>query len=123
MFILENKRNGSCYFEFQFCKIDNPLELNKVRSDVVEHWKKDSLLVDDEEFEFFLNLYQNIFDCAIFPNGGKGFFPYGINYYDKPTTENILEQLKKIIDKKYEKLIDWLQEAIEKYNGFYILGL
>ena len=34
-------------------------------------------------FNEFYKLYGKIFECALFPNGEIGFFPYGINYYDK----------------------------------------
>lgn len=39
------------------------------------------------------------------------------------TTKEIINKLEKIIDKEYEELIEWLRITVEKYNGFYILGL
>lgn len=123
MFISSKDRKGSCYLEFQFCKIDNPIKDNKVICDVVEHWKEDSLLIYDEDFDMFYEKYGYIFECAIFPNGEKGFDYCGINYYDKETTKEIINKLEKIIDKEYEELIEWLRITVEKYNGFYILGL
>ena len=123
MFISGKDKKGGCYFEFQFCKIDNPVKDNKVISDVVEHWKDDSLLIYDENFDIFYKKYGYIFECALFPNGEKGFFYCGINYYDINTTKEIIKKLGKNIEKEYEILIEWLRIAVEKYNGFYILGL
>ena len=123
MFITDKERNGTCYFEFQFCKNDNPIKLNKVNVDIVDNWHEDSLLISDEDFNEFYKLYGKFFECALFPNGERGFFAYGINYYDKNTSEKILFELKKIIDKKYLNLIEWLDIAIKNYNGFYILGI
>ena len=121
MFISGKDRKGGSYYEFQFCKIDNPIKANKVISDVVEHWKDDSLLIYDENFDIFYKKYGCIFDCAIFPNGEKGFDYGGINYYDKETTKEIIDKFETV--KEYEELLKWLNIALEKYNGFYILGL
>lgn len=123
MFITSNERIGTCYFEFQFCKIKQPVKRNKVRTNVINHWLEDSLLLADDDFDNFFELYGNIFKCALFPNGEKGFYGYGINYYDKNTTIYILNELKKIIEDKYYILVEWLELAIKQYNGFYILGL
>lgn len=123
MFIAESEREGSCYFEFQFCKADSPVKNNCVDTEIVEPWKKDSLLISDENFDDFYKLYKNIFCCALLPNGKKGFDYYGINYYDNEAAEKILQELKKAIKIEYKNLISWLQIAVEKYNGFYILGI
>lgn len=123
MFITNKERIGTCYLEFQFCKNDNPIKLDKVNIDIIDNWEDDSLVISDEDFNEFYKFYGKHFECALFPNGKKGFFPYGINYYDKKTTEKILFELKSIIDKKYLNLIEWLEISIKKYNGFYILGI
>ena len=68
-------------------------------------------------------MYGKIFECALFPNGKIGFFPYEINYYDKNNSKKILFELKKCIDKKYLNLVEWLEIATKNYNGFYILGI
>ena len=123
MFITNKERIGTCYLEFQFCKNDKPIKLGKVDVDIIDNWKEDSLLVSDDDFNEFYKLYGKIFECALFPNGEIGFFPYGINYYDKNATEKILFELRKIVDDKYLNLIFWLENATNKYNGFYILGI
>lgn len=123
MFITTKERVGTCYLEFQFCKIEKTVKLNKVDVNIIENWKEDSLLITDEDFEDFYKLYGNILNCALFPNGKKGFFPYGVNYYDKESAEKILSKLKNQIEERYIILISWLEEVIKKYNGFYILGI
>ena len=123
MFIAGKDRKGGCYLEFQFCKVDKPIKNNKVRCDCIEHWKNDSLLIYDEDFDVFYNKYGHIFESAIFPNGEKGFDYCGINYYDIENTKEIISKLKTIIEKEYKEVIEWLEIAVEKHNGFYILGL
>ena len=97
MFIKTEERKGTCYLEFQYCKIENPIKADKVDIDNIENWKIDSLLIHDEDFNVFYKSYGKIFECALFPNGEKGFFPYGINYYDKATTEKSRRHLKKLM--------------------------
>lgn len=123
MFILNNERFGTCYLEFQFCKNKKPVIFNKVRTNIIDHWQEDSLFISVSDFNVFYELYGKIFEYALFPNGKKGFFAYGINYYDKNTTEKILFELRKTADDKYQNLIVWLENATNKYNGFYILGI
>lgn len=124
-FILDSERVGTCYFEFQLCDTDKPLKNGCVRDEIVKHWKEDSLNICDEDFDEFYGLYGNIFECAVFPNGERGFDYCGINYYGKAETEKILAELsaKKIDREKYAGLIPWLKIAAERDKGFYILGL
>lgn len=122
MFITTDKRVGSCYLEFQFCKIDKPLKYSKVKVHKTEYWKKDSLLINYEDFEAFYKLHSDVFNCAQLPNGETGFDFFGINYYDSETTLKILNELKKF-GEKHKILLLWLQKAMDNYNGFYILGI
>ena len=46
-----------------------------------------------------------------------------MNFEDETIKEEILIELKKIISDKYYKLISWLENAANNYNGFYILGI
>lgn len=125
MFITCEEKDGTCYLEFQFCKINKPLKKkNRVAGNHIEYWKKDSLLItDDDFFDYFYKSYESIFNCALSPDGEEGFDPYDINYYDKKTTKKILSELENSIDEKYKILIPWLKDALYMYNGFYILGL
>ncbi|MDE6470638.1 MAG: hypothetical protein K2L19_06415 [Eubacterium sp.] len=123
MFIEAKKRVGSCYLEFQYCKTDNPIKNNKVNIDIIEHWKYDSLLIKDDEFNDFYKVHSNIFCCALLANGKIGFDFYGPNYYDNVIAEKLLKRLSEVIDDKHNNLILWLEKAVEKCNGFYILGI
>lgn len=123
MFIAVKERKGGCYFEFQFCKNENPLDDGKVVCDKIEHWQNDSLLINDESFDEFYKVYGFIFECAVFPNGENGFDYCGINYYDLEHTKEIINKFSEVMDDRYKELIDWLKIVVEKYNGFYILGL
>ncbi len=121
MFITESERNGSCYFEFQFCKADRPLKDNCVDINAIDYWKNDSLLISDKNFDSFYGLYKDVFDCALLPNGKKGFDYFGVNYYNNETAEKMLQELEHI--NEYKPLILWLKVVMKKYNGFYILGI
>lgn len=123
MFILGKDRKGGCYLEFQFCKKEKPLNDGKVACDEIEHWQDDSLLINDEDFDEFYKIYGYIFECAIFPNGEKGFDYCGINYYDLETAKQIIKKCIETMDDTNKKLMDWLKISTEHYNGFYILGL
>ncbi|MDE5740847.1 MAG: hypothetical protein K2H90_00190 [Oscillospiraceae bacterium] len=128
IFLTEDERrstHSTCYFEFQFCESDIPLKNGCVRDNIIKSWKEDSLCISDDDFDGFYKLYGSLFDCAVFPNGERGFDYCGINYYGKDETENILAKLsaKNIDRKKYAGLIPWLKIAAERGKGFYILGL
>ena len=122
MFITEDKRVGSYYLEFQYCKTDSPIKHNKIDIDNIKHWEYDSLLINADEFNGFYKLYSDIFNCALLANGEIGFDSCGINYYDKKTSENILQKLN-VVNDEYNNLILWLQKAVENFKGFYILGI
>lgn len=122
MFIKNSERKGTCYFEFQFCKIKNPLHDGKTK-DNVEFWMSDSLLLSDDDFDVFYDKYGEYFECAVFPNGKTGFDYCGINYYSPEKTLEIYNALRSCIDKENGEFIDWLKTDLDLYNGFYILGL
>ena len=123
MFISNNERIGTCYFEFQFCKNKNPIKVGKVNANKIKHKQEDSLFLTDDEFDKFYKLYGEIFKNALFPNGDRGFDMYGVNYYDRISSSKILLYLTKNIDKKYIQLIEWLKISVNTYNRFYILGI
>ena len=123
IFITEAERKGSCYYEFQFCKCKNPVKNGKV-ADSYCFWVEDSLLVYADDFEeHFYPKCKSILDCALFPNGETGFYPYGVNYYSLDKTAKIRRGLEETFGNEYKELIQWLDVAIQQYNGFYILGL
>lgn len=123
MFITFEEIIGTCYLEFQFCKMQEPTINSKIDTNIITHWKKDSLFIKDEEFNNFNKVCGYLFNCALLHNGTKGFDSYGINYYDKKITKQIFLELKKTVDEKYVNLVYWLEKAMKKYNGFYILGI
>lgn len=123
MFVTDRERKGTGYYEFQFCKNKNPLKLGKINNSKTKYWVEDSISIADDEFDDFYKEYGKIFECAILSNGKKGFDNYGINYYDISTTKDILAKLRNKNDKNILILIDFLEKAINDYNGFYILGL
>ena len=79
--------------------------------------------VGDYNEGIFFKSYFDILNCANLPNGEIGFDCFGMNYYTLEQTKQIYEKVKenkKLLDR--DVLLEWLKPAIEKYNGFYILG-
>ena len=66
MFITNNKRIGTCYLEFQFCKNDKPIKLGKVDVDIIDNWKWDSLLVLDDDLMNFINCMEKFLNVLYF---------------------------------------------------------
>lgn len=122
-FIRNNQRQGTCYLEFQFCETDNPIKDGKARCDKITHWQDDSIYMDWDDFNDFFELYNDLFGCAVFPNGGCGCDSCGVNYYGKSETEMIAERIAPRIKSCYEELLPWLNAAKENGRGFYILGV
>ena len=123
VFILGREREGGCFLEFQYCTSVTPVKDGKTDEEEIVFWKKDSILISDDDFADFYLKYKDIFSCALFPDGGTGFDSCGINYYDAGKTKRILADLQKSIDGMYVDLIPWLEKADEKGSGFYILGI
>ena len=118
------KYGGSAFIEIQFCRL--PMETNIkdiVAVDRICHWQNDSLYVYIDNINVFYKEYSRIFNCGIYNNLKKGGIDiYGINYYDLPHIDSMIETLfmEKPVD--YETLAEWLNRA-RAYNGFYILGI
>jgi hypothetical protein len=113
---------GSCFIEFQFCKLPIDTKINKIVSvDSINNWLNDSLYVSDENY--FYEEYNNIFDYGIYSNLERGIVDiYGINYYPPELIEVIINKILKETPSDYKKLVEWLEKA-KAYNGFYILGI
>lgn len=116
------KVGGSCFIEFQFCKLPIDTKINKiVFVDSINNWLNDSLYVSDENY--FYKEYNNIFDYGIYSNLERGIVDiYGINYYPPELIEVIINKILKETPSDYTKLVEWLEKA-KAYNGFYILGI
>lgn len=113
---------GSCFIEFQFCKLPIDTKINKiVFVDSINNWLNDSLYVSDENY--FYEEYNYIFDYGIYSNLERGIVDiYGINYYPPELIEVIINKILKETPSDYKKLVEWLEKA-KAYNGFYILGI
>ena len=113
---------GSCFIEFQFCKLPIDTKTNKIVSvDSINNWLNDSLYISDENY--FYEEYNNIFDYGIYSNLERGIVDiYGINYYPPELIEVIINKILKETPSDYKKLVEWLEKA-KAYNGFYILGI
>lgn len=113
---------GSCFIEFQFCKLPIDTKINKIVSvDSINNWLNDSLYISDENY--FYEEYSNIFDYGIYSNLERGIVDiYGINYYPPELIEVIINKILKETPSDYKKLVEWLEKA-KAYNGFYILGI
>lgn len=122
-FIRNVERDGTCYLEFQFCETDKPLKDGKVRCEIIRHWSNDSLYMDWDDFGEFYELYGDLFDCAVFPNGERGCDSFGVNYYGKEETAKIVEGMSARPNEKYAALLPWLKTAEKRGKGFYILGV
>lgn len=117
MFVFSSGRKGTAYFEFQYCKKQGVQRLLQRRC---KFWAPDSLFVSlDDETRFFA-VYGKYLET---PDGRNAFDPFGINYYSKEKTRNILKIVTEEKPADWETLSQWLEKAIGDYNGFYFLGM
>ena len=121
MFIPCSEKQGSAYYEFQYCKKD--WNTKKILKKGYSFWEKDSLLIHvDNDRDFFEN-YGDYFKAPKSPDGTQQLDPYGVNYYTKEQTLTIIEQIENDKPPYYETLVAWLKKAITDYNGFFFLGI
>ena len=120
MFIPCLERQGSAYFEFQYCKKE--WNVKKILKKGYSFWEKDSLLIHiDSESDFF-NSYSNYLDATNSHDGMMELY-FGVNYYTKEQTSIIIEQIKRDKPQEFETLVAWLEKAATEYNGFFFLGI
>ena len=117
--VFEKNRKHGEFLEFQLCE---KRSLGKIDLKSIKHWKDNSLYVYSENplFEKYLALLQN----ALLANGKIGFDENGINFYSHEKTIELYNKIqndKNLPDKKV--LLEWLDAAIKKGCGFYILGI
>lgn len=121
MFTLCSEKQGTAYFEFQYCKKD--WNIKRILKKGYSFWEKDSLLIHvDNDRDFFEN-YGDYFKAPKSPDGTQQLDPYGVNYYTKEQTLTIIEQIENDKPPYYETLATWLKKAITDYNGFFFLGI
>lgn len=106
-FYTESEKVGTCYFEFQ-------------KGDWSEksHWKPDSLLMEDLDFEDYL------FDIitAVIPD----FDFYGVTMVTKEQWKSIREKAAKMGGHTLAAIREvdgWVQETFRDYGVFTILGM
>ena len=118
MFISCSEKQGTAYFEFQYCKKE--WNIKKLSKKGYSFWEKDSLLVHvDYDRDFFEN-YGTYLDT---PDGTQKLDPYGVNYYTKEQALVIMERIKNDKPQEFEALVTWLEKAVTEYNGFFFLGI
>ena len=119
----EKRKGSSAYYEFQFCKDDLTVE-QAVKSDAWHYWAEDSLLVHiDGEHELFHSYIKPYMSAPHAPNGSRGYFYAGVNYYTREETAEMLERIKEDSPAGCNVLIPWLERAAREFYGFYIMGL
>ena len=123
MFTYIKKRDTSAYYEFQYCKEDQPPEILVTPEYYGKHhFLPDSLLIyiDDERF---FPLYIDYLTPTHSPDGSGRFSAYGVNYYDRDQTKKMIARISADKPLQYKILVDWLGKAAHEYNGFYFLGI
>lgn len=121
MFIPCSEKQGTAYFEFQYCKKE--WNIKKILKKGYLFWEKDSLLVHIDNGKNFFESYLKYLEFTNAPNGTTEFCSYGVNYYTKEQTFSILERMKADKPKDFEVLVAWLEKAAVEYNGFFFLGI
>lgn len=107
-FCTEEKREGTCYHEFQKGKWD-------------EHtfWKEDSLLISDD-------MLAELKLAGLFRNAIPGYDPYGPAEVNKEQWSMLLELAKENGGAFLEVLQEadvWVQECLAEHDVFTILGI
>lgn len=113
---------GSGYFEFQFCKKHGSVR-KLAQGKPYQAWLEDSLYVYMDYDTILFREYGQYLNEPTTPNGEHAFDYWGINYYTKKQTETILAQIRQDAPFESERLIPWLEQAKDRYNGFYLLGI
>lgn len=120
LFLPCRARRGTAYFEFQFCKTEGSV---KAILNSHQFWLPDSLIVYIDDQERLMEAYLPFLEHPESPDGSSTFCYFGINYYTKERTAQMLEQIKADKPVDCDILIPWLEKAATKYNGFYFLGI
>jgi hypothetical protein len=121
----EEKTNyGRSFIEIQFCKLKKGTSLRKIVSvNSIKHHELDSLYIHTSDIDNFIDNYGDFFNGGVYNNLKTGFIDIsGINYYKSELIESFINLIKSKALPEYEKIILWLEEALQ-HNGFYILGI
>ena len=120
MFIPCSEKQGSTYFEFQYCKKE--WNIKKLLKKGYSHWEKDSLLIHIDSDSVFFENYAEYLNNSNSPDGMIELY-VGVNYYTKEQTFVIIEQIKNDKPQEFDVLVTWLEKAATEYNGFFFLGI
>ena len=115
---------GSDFVEIQYCRFPKGTSLREVVSiDAIKHWKDDSLYIFGDDLDLFYQNYGDIITGGVYNNGERGPMDlYGINFYSREQTNEIMERLAEEKPPEHQILCRWLQ-AGEQHLGFYLLGV
>ncbi len=118
------KFGGSDFVEIQYCRFPKGTSLREVVSiDAIKHWKDDSLYIFGDDLDLFYQNYGDIITGGVYNNGERGPMDlYGINFYSREQTSEIMERLAEEKPPEHQILCRWLQ-AGEQHLGFYLLGV
>lgn len=109
---------GTCFLEIQYCRHEKGTPLERLISiDSITNWEDDSLYVHGDDQTEFYDQYAGLLGWNTFMK------TYGISYFSCEQTAEIIEAADRMRPVEYEKLIQWLEAAKDRYNGFYILGI
>lgn len=120
-FCRNGERHGGDCMEFAFCRRYDKKKLFSLSR--IAYWSDDSLYVDTDLINEFTAEYGKYIEPCISPDGSGKFCFYGLNYYGAARATEILAAIKAEKPREYEAIAGWLEEDIQKYNGFYILGV
>ncbi|HHW30124.1 MAG TPA: hypothetical protein GXX20_00370 [Clostridiaceae bacterium] len=115
---------SSAFIELQYCKMKAGTPAKIIVSvSSINHWQDDSLYINIDNIDDFLDNYCNIFKYGLYSNLQRGMIDlYGINYYSPAQVLQILSTVEEKKPVDYAMLRDWLNKA-SVYNGIYILGI
>lgn len=116
--------SGSDFIELQYCRLPHGSDTAKiVATDAIENWKNDSLYIYGDDMDVFCANYEEIITGGLYNNMSHGpIDPYGINFYSREQSGQIVQLLCTRKPLEYETLLTWLEEG-KKYIGFYVLGV
>ena len=113
---------GSCFIEIAYCNMPLNTDVKEImKLENIEFRSNNSIYIYDENK--FYDEYSKILNKGFYNNLKQGTVDiYGVNYYTKLETENILNKLKENKPEDYETFLNWLEKE-SGFNGFYVLGI
>ena len=102
---------GSDFIEIQYCRLPEGTSLREIVSiDAIKHWKDDSLYISGDDMDLFYQSYGDIITGGVYNNGDRGPMDlFGINFYSREQTNEIIERLAEEKPPGYQILCRWLQ--------------